>query len=225
MPKLCEKCGHYDPTRELTAESRCPCCGIVYAKLPRQAGPARPAKAAAALVVQQAPAIDWRGLSPARVWSCIAAAGALFVIILLDDDGFVLLLDHANLALHESGHLYFGVLGGTLGLYGGTLGQLVFPIVAGVSFWRRRHAIGAAVSGIWLFENFLNIARYMADARAQLLPLVGGGEHDWYHIFSSWGVLSHDTDIALVTHAIGWLGMIGCAAWLWRQFDAQQRAR
>jgi len=143
---------------------------------------------------------------------------ALLVVILFDDDGFVLLLDHANLAFHEAGHLFFGMLGSTLGLYGGTLGQLVFPVVAAVSFWRRRQAVGVALSGVWLFENFLNIARYMADARAQLLPLVGGGEHDWYHIFSGLGLLDRDTDVAAVTQTLGWLGMIGCMLWLWRRF-------
>ena len=141
----------------------------------------------------------------------------LFVIIVFDDDGFVLLLDHANLAFHEAGHLFFGILGRTIGLYGGTLGQLVFPLVAAASFWRRRQAVGFALSGVWLFENFLNIGRYMADARAQLLPLVGGGEHDWYLIFSRWNALDQDTSIATLTNALGWLGMIACSFWLWRR--------
>ena len=133
------------------------------------------------------------------------------------------MLDHANLAFHEAGHLFFGVLGSTFGLYGGTLGQLVFPVVAAVSFWRRRQAAGFALSGVWLFENFLNIARYMADARAQLLPLVGGGEHDWYWIFSSWGMLDQDESIASLTYALGWLGMICCVFWLWRRLYSTQR--
>ena len=35
----------------------------------------------------------------------------------------------------------------------------------------------------------------MAGARAQILPLVGGG-HDWATTFSRWSVLSSDTAIA-----------------------------
>ena len=65
----------------------------------------------------------------------------------------------------------------------------------------------------------------MADARAQVLPLVGGGEHDWYHIFSRWGLLDSDTAVASVTHAVGWLGMVGCMLWLWRRITAQPRER
>lgn len=39
--------------------------------------------------------------------------------------------------------------------------------------------MGLAMAWVWLGENLLNIARYLGDARAQVLPLVGGGEHDW----------------------------------------------
>ncbi len=229
MPKLCDKCGNYDPTAQLTADSCCPCCGVVYAKLPQPSVSAvsTPAAlstgAAASSFATNEPDSGWAPLKQAEVLLSVAAVCMLFAIGLLDD-GFVLLLDHANLAFHEAGHLFFGVLGSTLGLYGGTLGQLVFPIVAVVSFWHRRQAVGVALSGVWLFENFLNVARYMADARAQLLPLVGGGEHDWYHIFSRWGLLNRDTDIASVTQMLGWLGMIGCMLWLWRRFNTQRRA-
>ena len=161
---------------------------------------------------------------PSELRMSMAAVGILFVVILLDDDGFVFALDHANLAFHEAGHFFFGLLGGTLGLYGGTLGQLVFPVSAAVSFWRRGQVIAVALSGVWLFENLLNIARYMADARARALPLVGGGEHDWYLILSRWGMLEHDTAIALITQTLGWLGMIGCMVWLWRRFKERDRA-
>jgi hypothetical protein len=230
MPKLCESCGSYDPAPRLTAESRCPRCGVVYANLSQApvCAPAAPAerlrRAAVPPLAASEPGADWPPLKPVEVWGSLAAVCVLFAIILFDDDGFVPLLDHANLAFHEAGHPLFGLLGSALGLYGGTLGQLVFPVVAAASFWRRRHAVGVALSGVWLFENFLNIARYMADARAQLLPLVGGGEHDWYHIFSRWGLLAHDTDIASATRTFGWLGMVGAMVWLWRRFEAERRA-
>jgi hypothetical protein len=186
MPKLCESCGSYDPTLRLTADSRCPRCGVVYARVaqPSTAGVRAPAdlpkRPAASCLATTEPDAGWLPLERTDVWLSVAAVCALFAIILFDDDGFVVVLDHANLAFHEAGHPFFGMLGGTLGLYGGTLGQLVFPIVAAVSFWRRRHAVGVALSGVWLFENFLNIARYMADARAQ-------PSQDVYTSTSLWG--------------------------------------
>ena len=136
-----------------------------------------------------------------------------FCLLLGDGDGFILLLDHANLLFHEAGHVIFGFFGSTLGLYGGTIGQLVFPVVIAVYFWREAKPVGCAVCVVWFFQNFLNIAWYMADARAQLLPLVGSGEHDWTDILFRWGVLASDTKIAAFVNALGWLGMLG--AWLW----------
>lgn len=137
-------------------------------------------------------------------------------LIKTDDDGFIF-VDYVNLAFHEAGHPIFGIFGETLGLYGGTLGQLVFPAVAITTFWLQREPVGCAVASAWFCENFLNIARYMADARTQLLPLVGGGEHDWAEIFSRWGVLSSDTTIAHAVAIAGWIGMLAAWGWLgWR---------
>lgn len=149
-------------------------------------------------------------------------AGVLF--LLSRADGFLPILDHANLAFHEAGHLFFRILGDTASLYGGTLGQLVFPVVTGVVLWRRREPLGFALAGIWFFENFLNIAVYMADARAQVLPLVGGGDHDWFNILSRWNALASDTSLARKLRAIGWMGMIGMWGWLGlRWFGDRQR--
>jgi hypothetical protein len=159
----------------------------------------------------------WRPVSQATAIAFSAGMAVLFLLILTDDDGYLVLLDGANLLFHEAGHVFFGVFGSTAGLYGGTLGQLVFPVVtAGTFLWRRQPA-SFAVCTVWLFENFLNIARYAADARAQVLPLVGSGEHDWTRIFNRWGALEHDTGVAAVIRALGWAGMLATWAWLvWR---------
>ena len=77
---------------------------------------------------------------------------------------------------------------------------------------------------MWFFENWLNIARYMADARAQELPLVGGGDHDWHRILSRWHLLQYDVSIAAATRTIGWLGMIGACVWIfWRAWQDRNR--
>jgi hypothetical protein len=133
----------------------------------------------------------------------------LVVVCITDADGYIFLIDDANLLFHEAGHVIFGIFGRSLGLYGGTLGQLVFPVVTAMVFIRQKSLVSFAVSMLWLFENFLNISRYMADARAHRLPLVGSGDHDWTRIFSSWGVLPYDTAIASVIRVMGWLGMVG----------------
>jgi hypothetical protein len=85
--------------------------------------------------------------------------------------------------------------------------------------------VGFATTWIWFFENWLNIARYMADARARLLPLVGGGEHDWTEIFNRWRVLQYDTQIGAAVKWAGWLGMVAAAVWfIWRFLADRPRA-
>ena len=87
-----------------------------------------------------------------------------------------MIIDHANLLFHEAGHPIIGIFWRRIEPYGGTIGQLVFPCVLAISFWRKDQALPFAASVIWFFENWLNISRYMADARAMELPLVGGGD-------------------------------------------------
>jgi hypothetical protein len=113
-------------------------------------------------------------------------------LVFKSEPGFVFLLDSANLLFHEAGHPAYGLLSNRLAVYGGTLGQLTFPVILMISFWRKGQPISFAVSWMWFFENWLNIARYMADSRALVLPLVGGGDHDWNEIFFRWKVLPHD---------------------------------
>jgi hypothetical protein len=163
----------------------------------------------------------WKTVSGFSVATVSTAFLCLFYALIISEDGFIV-LDYVNLAFHEAGHPIFGLFGSTLGLYGGTLGQLMFPLAIAGSFWQRRDTVGFAVAGLWLFENFLNIARYMADARAQVLPLIGGGEHDWEHIFSRWGVLASDIRIAAVVSTAGWLGMLLIWAWLLWQWRCER---
>ena len=160
------------------------------------------------------------GVVGVAIFAAYVAAGQL-----LSQDGWVPILDSANLALHEAGHPLTGIFSDRLSVYGGTLFQLLFPAAALAHFLRRREMAGSGVSLVWLGESLLNVARYMSDARSQLLPLVGGGEHDWTEIFSRWGVLTADTRIARFTALVGWILIIGTLAWLARAWwrDTRQQ--
>lgn len=168
-------------------------------------------------------AADWKEVSTG------AWAGSLVFLLVVawfshTGERWVWFLDGANLLFHEAGHPIFGLLWSPLAVYGGTLMQLILPAVASASFWARREAASFAVACMWLSQNLWNIARYMADARAQALPLVGGGEHDWTAIFTDWGMLQSDTTIAGFTRLLGWAGMVAAAGWLtwrWRSDRAQ----
>jgi hypothetical protein len=153
------------------------------------------------------------------------AGSCLFLIILLGSEpGFVIFLDHANLVFHEAGHPIIGLFSARLEPYGGTIGQLFFPALLIVAFWRRGEVFGVATCSIWFFENWLNIARYAADARSMELPLVGGGDHDWNIILSRWDLLQADLQIAAVLRILAWLGMAGaCVFVAWRGWQDRNR--
>jgi len=137
-------------------------------------------------------------------------AYALFLIYTLtDSDGF-LLIDYTNLVFHEAGH----VLLGFLGIIGGTVGQCLPPAMTLGWFLYRQDLTGAAFGLFWLGTNFRYIGWYMSDARAQVLPLIGDGEHDWHLLFSAWGVLEYDTQIGGAFKALGYLAMFGAIGWL-----------
>ena len=163
----------------------------------------------------------WKLVSrPAVVAWLVFYAG--FLTYAITAHGGFLFIDSANLVVHEGGHNLFGWFGATLGLWGGTLLQWLVPLLLAAYFFTQRQTSGFVFCLFFFFENWLYTATYMADARAQELPLVTTGdpdfvEHDFHAIFSSLGVLDYDTKIAAVVRILGWCGMLACVAWLaWR---------
>lgn len=171
---------------------------------------------------------EWAPVSrPAGIaWLCFYA---LFLLYVLVSSQNFLFIDNVNLVIHEGGHLLFSWGGPTLTLYGGTILQWLVPFLLAAYFYANRHTTGFAFSLFFFFENWRYTSFYMADARAQALPLVsvgGGGDeenmHDFYRIFTQLGLLNHDTQIGAVTRALAWIGMLGVVAWLaWRIFRAE----
>src|SRR5271169_3210840 len=125
------------------------------------------------LMVSDSNDSPWHAVTTKKLIGFLVGVALFALLVLNSEPGFVFGLDHANLLFHEAGHPIVGLFSQRLETYGGTMGQLTFPVVLAVSFWRKGEAISFAVSVIWFFENWLNIGRYMADARAQVLPLVG----------------------------------------------------
>ena len=123
------------------------------------------------------------------------------------------LLDGVDLAIHETGHLVFGPFGEFVGFAGGTLFQLLMPAVFVGYFMRRGDQYAGSVALWWIGQNCGHIAVYVADARAQELPLVGGGEHDWEYLLGRMGLLAQDHAIARTITGVGYLLVVGAAAW------------
>ncbi|HEY2064841.1 MAG TPA: hypothetical protein VGG84_02710 [Gemmatimonadaceae bacterium] len=122
-------------------------------------------------------------------------------------------LDLVDLPIHETGHLVFMAFGEFIHIAGGTLFQLIMPALFLVYFWRRGDKHAASVMLWWIAQNCGNIAVYAADARAQELPLVGGGEHDWANMLGTLGLLAKDQEVARGIRGIGWVLLFVSTAW------------
>ena len=124
-------------------------------------------------------------------------------------------LDDVDLPIHETGHLVFSWGSEVLAALGGTLFQLIVPAAFAGYFAFRRDWHSATVPVWWIGQNGWNIARYVADARTQELPLVGGGEHDWAFLLSEWDLLGREQVIAGRIRAVAFVLMVGGAVLGW----------
>jgi len=154
----------------------------------------------------------------------------LFLYQLSRHTGILLMLDLVLIPIHEGGHLLFRWFGEFLSVAGGTFLQLFVPAALATYFALRRQPQGTAFCSFIFFEQLLPISVYMADARAQELPLlsVGGGDdviHDWNYLFGHLGVLAHDTQIAAATRFAGWLGMFFVVGWFTWKYLWPQNAK
>ncbi len=81
--------------------------------------------------------------------------------------------------------------------------QLLVPSIFGGYFLHRSDRHAASVALWWVAQNFWNISVYIRDARAQELPLVGGGEHDWTYLLDRLDLLPKDLAIGRAVHLFG----------------------
>jgi hypothetical protein len=119
---------------------------------------------------------------------------------------------------HEAGHVFFAPLGDTLRVAGGTLGQLLVPIVCAVALHRRGDNFGAAIATAWLAMSLVDASVYAYDAFDPVLPLIGGGTgadsfHDFVFLFDRYGQLAHARGWAVLMKAVG--GLVLSASLVW----------
>ena len=156
---------------------------------------------------------------------------ALFLFQAARGTGPLLMIDLVFIPVHEGGHLLFRFFGEFLMVAGGTLLQLGAPLMLAAVFIFQRQVPGTAFCMFFFFEQFLPISTYMADARAQELPLLTVGDsdtviHDWNYLFTRLGVLDHDTHIAHAVRIAGWIGMLATVAWMvWRSLETRRLPR
>jgi hypothetical protein len=123
-----------------------------------------------------------------------------------------------NLVFHEAGHMIFSPLGQFMTVLGGSLMQVLIPVVAAIAFVKQRQPFGAAICVWWAGQNLVDLAPYIADARALQLVLLGGKTgaevegHDWEFILTRLRLLHRDQAIGRAAHMLGMVIMAGALA-------------
>lgn len=121
------------------------------------------------------------------------------------------------LPFHEAGHVLLRPAGQFVSSLGGTLGQLVMPLICAVVLWvKQGDRYGSMIAYWWFGQNFIDISPYIYDARAGQLPLLGGnfghsspyGFHDWEYLLTETGLIRADHTIASISFALGIVVML-----------------
>ncbi len=227
----CPKCDYQrQPSDARVLAGTCPACGIAYNKYRARASFAKP------------PAVEAhpRGLMLAQLrehfmqvpeptdslmfWgrlmlACIFALwGASFIVAGVDWEAIGgSFLHNVNLPFHEFGHLLFIPFGHFMSILGGSLFQILLPLIFLFAFsFKQKDNFAASIMLWWCGQNFIDVSPYIKDAPYRALPLIRGmGEdaHDWGNLLTMTDSLDSATAIANTSFAIGSLLIIAAIAW------------
>jgi len=125
-----------------------------------------------------------------------------------------------HLVFHEAGHVLLMPFGRFLGVLGGSALQLLIPLLCGgVFLLQNRDPFAASVTLWWAGQSLMDLAPYVADARALRLPLLGGGTgaevegHDWEYLLGTLGLMNQDVRLGRLAFAAGALAMLAALGW------------
>lgn len=214
----CPKCAAPSPD----AAVECSRCGIVFAKFEQRPAAAGPNVLPSIAEVPRPIASDsLRGVTR-------LARAAVLVGLILWTWQFALapmgvgaqsVLHLPNLVFHEAGHVLFVFFGRFMTVLGGSLFQFALPLMLAGVFLKQRDQFGAAVCTWWAGQNLLDLAPYIADARALQLVLLGGKTgaevegHDWEYLLTELGWLRFDRTLGLWAYRLGLMMMMGALIW------------
>ena len=125
-----------------------------------------------------------------------------------------------NLVFHEAGHVIFRLLGDFMTILGGSLVQLLVPIIFLFSFIKHKDTFAASIMLWWLAQSMMDLVAYIDDAQRQEMWLLGGvqgkdlpGIHDWNNILGQLGFLNYSHFLATL---VSWLAIfIMVLAFIW----------
>lgn len=252
MSHHCPKCNSTFESPEALPQ-QCPQCGVYFAKLGSKPAPRSTAKREQPDDEDRDPRFSWRyWLLPASQKDGVMIGGwALLLVIMLVWGAYFILCDwrsgeamqsflhQPDLAFHEAGHVLFIPLGEFMTILGGSLFQCLVPLILCIAFLRRHEPASAAACLWWMGQNMLDVAPYIADARALELSLVGESSeeivemralrHDWHNILDRLNALDWDIALARLDWLLGSLVVVLSCVWLgyiiWQQWPGRHEAK
>lgn len=108
--------------------------------------------------------------------------------------------------VHEAGHIVFGFLPAVMVAAAGSLSELGFTTLLVIATFRAKAYFAGVFALLWFMLACTSAGNYMADARAQLMPLIGPSsdpQHDWHFVFGQLGWLDADVAIGTTVKIIG----------------------
>lgn len=114
-------------------------------------------------------------------------------------------LQNVNLIFHEAGHFIMIFFGEFLTTAGGTIFQILIPIVCCLYFFLKQEYFSASLLAFWIGQSFIGVSIYARDAIVMQLPLLGGDTsgHDWHNMLSSMNILNSASTVANIFYGIG----------------------
>ena len=230
----CPKCAYQRlPTDAWLHEGVCPSCGIAYQKyldLQHAPAPAMAAPPAYEAVPPRLQVLTARLTElPARIdgielggrafaWCAFALWAIWFASHGIDPEVIGgSFLHQIILPFHEFGHVLFRPLGNFMAILGGSLFQVLMPLLLMAAFLiRQRETFGASATLWWCGQSLVDLSPYIRDAPYRALPLVGGGDesgHDWGNLLTMTGQLDHSLGIARFSFVAGVVVMLAALAW------------
>lgn len=125
--------------------------------------------------------------------------------------------------IHEISHIVTMFLPPVFVAAAGSGGEIAFTLLLVGAALKYKAYFTVIFGSLWFMLACKSVGTYMADARTQLLPLIGpageGAQHDWHFVFSQLGWLPYDTTIGGFVIFIGVIaGIIAMLGGLWLLF-------
>ncbi len=114
-------------------------------------------------------------------------------------------IDNIDLIIHEAGHWIFMFFGEFMTILGGSLTQILIPVVFCGYFFFRKDFYASSILLMWVGYNIVNVSVYMADAVVMRLPLLGGDTsgHDWNNLLWMTHTLQYASQFSSITWGVG----------------------